>query len=130
MGPTSFWLVSLAKLAFDLTLTLDYHNVARWLRCLHSCLTARRSWVRFLHGELLALGGTFSAQVGYLPGLSVCMFSPCSQGVSSTKNPNRKTCKKSLTETDGSLGPQALRSYPLLLEEGRTGMGKCRSHQL
>src|SRR4029434_1254590 len=22
----------------------------------------------------------------------VCMFSPCSQGVSSTKNPNRKTC--------------------------------------
>src|SRR4029434_4965261 len=56
----------------------------------------------------------FSAQVGYLPGLSVwslhvlprpsvlrwaisraflcgvCMFSPCSQGVSSTKDPNRK----------------------------------------
>ena len=24
----------------------------------------------------------------------VCMFSPCSQGVSSNKNPNRKTCKK------------------------------------
>src|SRR4029434_6940757 len=38
------------------------------------------------------------------------MFSPCSQGVSSTKNPNRKrTCKRtehscpSLTKTDGSL---------------------------
>ena len=27
----------------------------------------------------------------------VCMFSPCSQGVSSTKNPNRKTCKKNRT---------------------------------
>ena len=25
------------------------------------------------------------------------MFSPCSQGVSSTKNPNRKTCKKNRT---------------------------------
>src|SRR4029434_3205924 len=24
----------------------------------------------------------------------VCMFSPCSQGGSFTKNPNRKTCKK------------------------------------
>ena len=24
----------------------------------------------------------------------VCMFSPCSQGVSSTKNPNRKTCRR------------------------------------
>src|SRR4029434_5664561 len=53
----------------------------------------------------------------------VCMFSPCSQGVSSTKNPNRKTCKRteqscpSPTETDGSLGPRALRSCPLLLED-------------
>src|SRR4029434_3661340 len=27
----------------------------------------------------------------------VCMFSRCSQGVSSTKNPNRKTCKKNRT---------------------------------
>src|SRR4029434_4546455 len=27
----------------------------------------------------------------------VCMFSPCSQGVSSNKNPNRKTCKKNRT---------------------------------
>src|SRR4029434_5052501 len=27
----------------------------------------------------------------------VCMFSPCSQRVSSTKNPNRKTCKKNRT---------------------------------
>ena len=52
----------------------------------------------------------------------VCMFSPCSQGGSSTKNPNRKTCKRteplscpSLTKTDGSLGPRALTSCPLLL---------------
>src|SRR4029434_11034762 len=27
----------------------------------------------------------------------VCMFSPCSQGVSSANNPNRKTCKKNRT---------------------------------
>src|SRR4029434_3097377 len=39
----------------------------------------------------------------------VCMFSPCSQGVSSTKNPNRKACRRaehscpSLTKTDSSL---------------------------
>src|SRR4029434_6077781 len=40
----------------------------------------------------------------------VCMFSPCSQGVSSTKNPNRKNMQKnrtlsclSLTKTDVSL---------------------------
>src|SRR4029434_8924843 len=39
---------------------------------------------------------TFSAQVGYLPGFlcGVCMFSPCSQGVSSNKNPNRKNMQK------------------------------------
>src|SRR4029434_233603 len=52
----------------------------------------------------------------------VCMFSPCSQGVSSNKNPKRKNMQKqnmcpfSVTETDGSLGPRALRSCPLLLE--------------
>ena len=36
----------------------------------------------------------------------VCMFSPCSQGVSSTKNPNRKTCRRtelSVPDQDGSL---------------------------
>src|SRR4029434_8645939 len=74
---------------------------------------------------------TFNAQVGYRPGLSVwslhvlprpsvlrwaisraflcgvCMFSPCSQGVSSTKNSNRKNMQNnrslsclSLTKTD------------------------------
>src|SRR4029434_1986604 len=35
-----------------------------------------------------------------------CMFSPCSQGVSSTKNPNRKTCRRtelSVPDQDGSL---------------------------
>src|SRR4029434_428904 len=62
-----------------------------------------------------------SAQVAFLCG--VCMFSPCSQGVSSTKDPNRKNMQNnrtfscpSVTETDGSLGPRALRSCPLLLE--------------
>src|SRR4029434_5032858 len=56
------------------------------------------------------------------------MCSPCSQGVSSNKNPNRKTCKNrtlscpSVSDTDGSRGPRALRSCPLLLEGpgGRT----------
>src|SRR4029434_5313206 len=103
-------------------------NLARWLsclHCLHCSLTARRSWVRFPHGVLLALGGSWPSVLrwaisrAFLCG--VCMFSPCSHGVSSTKNPNRKTCKKnrthlpSLTETDGSLGPRSLRSCPLLL---------------
>src|SRR4029434_8318990 len=67
------------------------------------------------------------------------MFSPCSQGVSSTKNPNRKTCKKnrtlscpSLTKMDGSLHlvPGRLKKLPTapgVLEEGLSGMGKCRS---
>ena len=105
--------------------------MARWLRCLHCRLTARRSWVRFPHGALLALGGRSSPECTVLKWAisraflcGVCMFSPCSQGVSSTKNPNRKTCKKrtehscpSLTETDGSIGPRALRSCPLLLED-------------
>ena len=84
------------------------------MHCLHCRLTARRSWVRFPHGVLLALGGRsctvlrWATSRAFLCG--VCMFSPCSQGVSSTKNPNRKrTCKRtghscpSLTETDGSL---------------------------
>ena len=65
----------------------------------------------------------------------VCMFSPCSQGVSSTNNPNRKTCKKnrtlsspSLTKTDGSLHlvPRRLKTAPGVLEEGQSGMGKSR----
>ena len=65
----------------------------------------------------------------------VCMFSPCSQGVSSTKNPNRKnmqnTLCRSLTKTDGSshLVPGRLKkkkklpTAPGVLEEGQSGMG-------
>src|SRR4029434_1817789 len=72
---------------------------ARWLSCLHCLhcrLTARRSWVRFPHGALLALGGSSSPDLqcsGAFP-CGVCMFSPRSQGVSSTKNLNKKTCKR------------------------------------
>src|SRR4029434_5931594 len=52
------------------------YKEARWLSCLHRlhcCLTARRSWVRFPLGALLALGGRSSPEctVGYLQGLSV-----------------------------------------------------------
>src|SRR4029434_9739926 len=36
-----------------------------------------------------------SAQVGYLPGLSI---SPCSQGVSSTKNPNSNNMQNNRTQ--------------------------------
>src|SRR4029434_4304321 len=77
--------------------------MARWLSCLHCLhgrLTARRSCVRFPHGALLALGGRSSPECTVLKWAisraflcRVCMFSPCSQGVSFTKNPNRKTCK-------------------------------------
>src|SRR4029434_9300865 len=65
---------------------------------------------------------TFSAQVGYLPGLSVWslhVLPVFTRGFLQT--PTEKTCKNrtfsfpSVTETDGSLGPRALRSYPLLL---------------
>ena len=49
--------------------------------------------------------------------------SPCAhKGFPPIRTPTGKTCKNrtfscpSVTETDGSLGPRALRSYPLLLE--------------
>src|SRR4029434_4934226 len=108
-------------------------SVARWLRCLHCRLTARRSWVRFPHGALLALGGRSSPDLQCSGGLSpgpfcVCMFSPCSQGVSS----NRKTCKQNRTllsvpNRDGRLtlspGAEKLPTAPGVLEEGQSGMG-------
>src|SRR4029434_1666499 len=96
--------------------TISLHVVAWWLSCLHCCLTARRSWVRFPHGALLALGDRSSPECTVLKWAisgaflcGVCMFSPCSQGVSSANNPNRKkhakeqnTLCRSLTKTDGS----------------------------
>src|SRR4029434_1789308 len=55
------------------------------------------AWVRFPHGALLALWGRSSPECTVLKWAisraflcGVCMFSPCSQGVSTTKNPNRK----------------------------------------
>ena len=104
-------------------------SVARWLRCLHCRLTARRSWVRFPHGALLALGGRSSPDLQCSGGLSpgpFCVEFACSprvhKGFPPIRTPTGKTCKNrtfscpSVTETDGSLGPRALRSYPLLLE--------------
>src|SRR4029434_6036926 len=83
---------------------LKKKSVARWLSCLHYHLTARRSWVRFPHGALLALGGRSSPECTVLTWAlyraflcGVCMFSPCSQGVSSTKNPNRKNMQNNRT---------------------------------
>ena len=105
-------------------------TVARWLRCLHCCLTARRSWVRFPHGALLALGGRSSPDLQCSGGLSpgpFCVEFACSprvhKGFPPLRTPTEKHAKRtehscpSLTETDGSLGPRALRSCPLLLED-------------
>ena len=70
----------------------------------------KRSWVRFPLGALLVLGAGSPQAISRALLCGVCMFPPCSQGVSSTKNPNRKNMQKnrtlscpSLTKTDGSL---------------------------
>src|SRR4029434_1277706 len=52
------------------------------------------------HGALLALGGRSSPDLRCSGGhflCGVCMFSPCSQGVSSSKNPNRKNMQNNRT---------------------------------
>src|SRR4029434_8519113 len=103
--------------------------LARWLSCLHCRLTARRSWVRFPHGAMLALGGQIlprvhSAQVGYLLGLSVWslhVLPVFTRGFLHKEPQQKKHAKRtehscpSLTKTDGSLGPRAPKSCPLLL---------------
>src|SRR4029434_3537314 len=82
--------------------------VTRWLRCLHCCLTARRSWVQFPHGVLLALGGRSPPDLQrYLPRRSVlsprpfCVEFACSPRVHKGFPPLRtlteKTCKKNRT---------------------------------
>src|SRR4029434_10314492 len=59
--PLPLWIVSL-----DIGLTTHVSDsLLRWLSCLHCLhcrLTAKRSWVRFPHGVLLALGGRFSPE--------------------------------------------------------------------
>src|SRR4029434_1176373 len=64
----------------------------------------------WLGGQVLPRPSVFRWAISCAFLCAVCMFSLCSQGVSSTKNPNRKTCKKirtfsclSLTKMDGSL---------------------------
>src|SRR4029434_1020797 len=61
-----------------------FPDVARWLRCLHCRLSARRSWVRFPHGALLAQGGRSSPDLqcsgGLSPG-SFCVEFACSPRV-------------------------------------------------
>src|SRR4029434_8572263 len=102
-----YFILKVLKLLQDAEFVLDFwfvlitcSEVARWLSCLHCRLTASRSWVRFPHGGLCAVRGPSSPDLQCSGGLSpgplcvVCMFSPCSQGVSSTKNPNRKNMQK------------------------------------
>src|SRR4029434_4444564 len=118
---------------------------ARWLSCLHCRLTARRSWVRFPHGALLALGGRSSPECTVLRWVisraflcGVCMFSPCSQGVSSNKNPNTKNMQKqnillSVRDRDGrftwSPGAEKLPTAPggSWRKDG-PGWVKCRAY--
>ena len=49
---------------YNILYIFQYQHVAQWLRFLHCCLTARRSWVWFPHGALLALGGQSGHSVG------------------------------------------------------------------
>ena len=97
------------------------------MRC---SLTARRSYVRSPHGALLDLGGRSSPDLQCSGGLSpgpFCVEFACSprvhKGFPPLRTPTEKHAKRtehscpSLTETDGSLGPRALRSCPLLLED-------------
>ena len=77
--------------------------LARWLsclHCLHCSLTARRSWVRFPHWALLALGGRSSPDLQCSGGLSpgpFCVEFACSprvhKGFPPLRTPTEKTCK-------------------------------------
>ena len=76
--------------------------VARRLRCLHCRLTARRSWVRFLHGALLALGGQVlprpSVTFKIMWAISrafLCSCSPCvHKGFPPLRTPTEKHAKR------------------------------------
>src|SRR4029434_7863770 len=77
--------------------------VARWLsclHCLHCSLTVRRSWVRFPHWALLALGGRSSPDLQCSGGLSpgpFCVEFACSprvhKGFPPLRTSTEKTCK-------------------------------------
>src|SRR4029434_9078488 len=105
--------------------------MAWWLRCLHYRLTARRSWVRFLHGPLLVRGAgppqTFSVQGAYVSPGTFCVDFACSPSVH--KNPNSMLSYQSLTKMDGSLHlvPRRLKAAHCSVSEGQSKMGKCRS---
>src|SRR4029434_1703401 len=111
---------------------------ARWLcclHCLHCHLIARRSWVRFPQGALLALGGRSSPECTVLrcaisPGRFCAEFAWCPRvhkGFPPLKTPTEKTCKRtehssSVPDQDRrftSAGPRALKSCPLLLGSWR-----------
>src|SRR4029434_9207966 len=87
-------------------------SFARWLSCLHCSLSARRSWVRFPLGALLALGGRSSPDLQCSGGLSpgpFCVEFACSprvhKGFPPLKKPQqKKTCKR--TEHSSSVPDQ------------------------
>ena len=73
--------------------------MARWLSCLHCCLTARRSWVRFPHGALLALGGRSPPDLQCSGGLSTgpfCVEFECSPRVHKGFPPLRTPTEKNM----------------------------------
>src|SRR4029434_4300707 len=107
----------------------------------HCSLTARRSWVRFPHVVLLALGGRSSPDLQCSSGLSpgpFCVEFACSprvhKGFPPLRTPTEKTCKiteHSPDQRDSSLHLVPGRYKPPtapggVLEEGQSRMGKSR----
>src|SRR4029434_5322768 len=81
--------------------------MARWLKCLHCHLTARRSWVRFPHRALLALGGRSSPDLqcsGVLSPRPFCVEFACSprvhKGFPPLRTPTEKHAKKEQNTPD------------------------------
>src|SRR4029434_5461811 len=118
------------------------YMMAWWLSCLHCLhcrLTARRSWVRFPHGALLALGGRSFPDLQCSGGLSpwaFCVEFACSPRVHKEFPPLRTPTEKHAKRTehitpkmDSSLHlvPGCLQAAHCswgVLEEGQSRMGE------
>ena len=114
--------------------------LARWLSCLHCSLTARRSWVRFPHWALLALGGRSSPDLQCSGGLSpgpFCVEFACSPRVHKGFPPHRTPTQKHANRKRSlscpvpdhdwtehlAWSPCAVKGCPLLLEPLEEGQG-------
>src|SRR4029434_1615948 len=120
------------------------HSVARWLRCLHCRLTARRPGFDSRMGRCWLWGAGSPQTFSGLSPRPFCVEFACSprvhKGFPPITTPTEKTCKR--TEHSSSVpdqdrrfispGPRALKkkSCPLLLGSWRKdspGWDKCRS---